>query len=129
MANVSTGTVDRIIHNRGRVSQENVDKVNALIKEYGYVKNIFASNLVLNKKYKFAVVMLQSEGFPYWEIPLKGIKKAATEFLNYGVKVDYFFFKYDIKSFNNIAAKVLELEYDGLVFAPVFYKESVSFLN
>jgi LacI family transcriptional regulator len=129
MANVSPGTVDRIIHNRGRVSQENVDKVNALIKEYGYVKNVFASNLVLNKKFKFAVLILQNEGFAYWEAPLKGIAKAATEFLNYGVKVDYFFFKYDIKSFNETAAKILELEYDGLVFAPVFYEESISFLN
>ena len=129
MANVSPGTVDRIIHNRGRVSQENVDKVNALIKEYGYVKNVFASNLVLNKKFKFAVLLLQNEGFAYWEAPLKGITKAATEFLNYGVKVDYFFFKYDIKSFNETAAKILELEYDGLVFAPVFYEESISFLN
>lgn len=129
MANVSPGTVDRIIHNRGRVSQENRDKVNALIKEYGYVKNIFASNLVLNKKYKIAVVILKRDGFPYWEIPLKGIKKAATELLSYGVKVDYFFFNYDLKSFNDIAAKVLEQEHDGLVFAPVFYDESVSFLN
>ena len=129
MANVSPGTVDRIIHNRGRVSQENVDKVNALIKEYGYVKNVFASNLVLNKKFKFAVLILQNEGFAYWEAPLKGIAKAATEFLNYGVKVDCFFFKYDIKSFNETAAKILELEYDGLVFAPVFYEESISFLN
>ena len=129
MANVSPGTVDRIIHNRGRVSQENVDKVNALIKEYGYVKNVFASNLVLNKKFKFAVLLLQNEGFAYWEAPLKGITKAATEFLNYGVKVDYFFFKYDIQSFNETAAKILELEYDGLVFAPVFYEESISFLN
>ena len=129
MANVSPGTVDRIIHNRGRVSQENVDKVNALIKEYGYVKNVFASNLVLNKKFKFAVLLLQNEGFAYWEAPLKGITKAATEFLNYGVKVDYFFFKYDIKSFNETAAKILELEYDGLVFSPVFYEESISFLN
>jgi LacI family transcriptional regulator len=129
MANVSPGTVDRIIHNRGRVSQENVDKVNTLIKKYGYVKNIFASNLVLNKKYKIAVLILQSDGFPYWELPLKGIKKAATEFLNYGMKADYFFFKFDVNSFNETAAKVLELDYDGLVFAPVFYDESVSFLN
>lgn len=129
MANVSPGTVDRIIHNRGRVSQENVDKVNALIKEYGYVKNVFASNLVLNKKFKIAVLILQNEGFAYWEAPLKGIEKAATEFLNYGIKVDYFFFKYDIKSFNETATKILELEYDGLVFAPVFYEESVTFLN
>ncbi len=129
MANVSPGTVDRIIHNRGRVSQENTDKVNALIKEHGYVKNIFASNLVLNKKFKFAVLLLQNEGFAYWDAPLKGIVKAATEFLNYGVKVDYFFFNYDTKSFNETAAKILELEYDGLVFAPVFYEESISFLN
>ena len=48
LANVSPGTVDRIIHNRGQVSKENIEKVNAIIKEYGYNKNIFASNLVLN---------------------------------------------------------------------------------
>lgn len=129
MANVSTGTVDRIIHNRGRVSQENVDKVNALIKEYGYIKNEFASNLVLNKKFKIAVLILKEKGFTYWEEPLRGISKAATEFLNYGFKIDYFFFKYDNHSFNEIAAKVLELEYDGLVFAPVFYEESITFIN
>lgn len=129
MANVSSGTVDRIIHNRGRVSQENADTVNALIKEYGYVKNIFASTLVLNKKYKFAVLLLQNEGFAYWDAPLKGIEKAAAEYLNYGVKVDYFFYQYDIKSFNDTATKILELDYDGLVFAPVFFEESFSFLN
>lgn len=129
MANVSSGTVDRIIHNRGRVSQENANKINALIKEYGYVKNIFASSLVLNKKYKFAVLILQNDGFAYWDAPLKGVEKAAKEFLNYGVKVDYFFFKYDVSSFTDTAAKILELDYDGLVFAPVFHKESISFLN
>ena len=129
MANVSSGTVDRIIHNRGRVSQENVDKVNALIKEYGYIKNEFASNLVLNKKFKIAVLILKEKGFTYWEEPLRGISIAATEFLNYGFKIDYFFFKYDNHSFNEIAAKVLELEYDGLVFAPVFYEESIAFIN
>ena len=129
MANVSSGTVDRIIHNRGRVSQENVDKVTALIKEYGYIKNEFASNLVLNNKFKLAVLILKEKGFTYWEEPLRGISIAATEFLNYGFKIDYFFFKYDNHSFNEIAAKVLELEYDGLVFAPVFYEESIAFIN
>jgi len=129
MANVSTGTVDRIIHNRGRVSQENRDKVNALIKEYGYVKNVFASNLVLNKKFKIAILILKEEGFAYWDEPLKGIAKATTEFANYGFKIDYFFFKYDNHSFNETSAKLLELEYDGLVFAPVFYEESITFIN
>jgi len=129
MANVSSGTVDRIIHNRGRVSQENVDKVNALIKEYGYVKNVFASSLVLNKKFKIAVLILKDKGFTYWDEPLKGIAKAATEFASYGFKIDYFFFKYDNNSFNETAAKILELDHDGLVFAPVFYEESMNFIN
>jgi LacI family transcriptional regulator len=129
VANVSSGTVDRIIHNRGRVSQENVDKVNALIKEYGYVKNVFASSLVLNKKFKIAVLILKDKGFTYWDEPLKGIAKAATEFASYGFKIDYFFFKYDNNSFNETAAKILELDHDGLVFAPVFYEESMNFIN
>ena len=48
---------------------------------------------------------------------------------NFGVTVDYFFFDYNITSFKKIASKVLKLDYDGLLFAPIFYEESVSFLN
>ena len=55
LANISPGTVDRIIHKRGQVAQETVDKVNAIIEEFGYKRNILASNLALNKKFHFAV--------------------------------------------------------------------------
>lgn len=43
--------------------------------------------------------------------------------------IDYFFFEYNTTSFNQIAQEILKLEYNGLLFAPIFYKESVSFLN
>jgi LacI family transcriptional regulator len=129
LANVSPGTVDRIIHNRGQVSKENIEKVNAIIKEHGYNRNIFASNLVLNKKYKFAVLILQNEKPGYWEAPVIGIRKAEEEFAKFGITIDYFFYKYDIENFNKIAGDVLKRDYDGLVFAPVFEKESVSFLT
>lgn len=36
MSQVSIGTVDRVIHNRGRVSKETEDRVRRVIKETGY---------------------------------------------------------------------------------------------
>lgn len=129
IANVSPGTVDRIIHNRGQVSKENIEKVNAIIKQYDYTKNIFASNLVLNKKYKFAVLILQNEDSEYWQAPLIGISKAEEEFAKFGITIDYFFYKFTTESFLKMSSKVLKLDYDGLVFAPVFYKQSISFLT
>lgn len=129
LANVSAGTVDRIIHGRGQVTDENIEKVNAIIKEYGYKKNIFASNLAFNKKFKFAVFLPKNENIEYWQAPIVGISKAAEELANFGVTIDYLFFDYNIASFKKTAAKVLKLDYDGLLFAPIFYEESVSFLT
>jgi LacI family transcriptional regulator len=129
IADVSVGTVDRIIHNRGQVTEENIAKVNAIIKEYGYKKNIFASNLAFNKKFKFAVFLPKNENIEYWQAPIIGIKKAAEELANFGVTIDYFFFDYNITSFKKTASKVLKLEHNGLLFAPIFYEESVSFLT
>ena len=103
--------------------------MNAIIKEYGYKKNIFASNLAFNKKFKFAVFLPKNENIEYWQAPIIGISKAAEELANFGVTVDYFFFDYNITSFKKTATKVLKLDYNGLLFAPIFYEESVSFLN
>jgi len=111
------------------VTEENIEKVNAIIKEYGYKKNIFASNLAFNKKFKFAVFLPKNDNIEYWQAPIIGISKAGEELSNFGVTVDYFFFDYNATSFNKIAVKVLKIDYDGLLFAPIFYEESVSFLN
>ncbi|MGA9638743.1 substrate-binding domain-containing protein [Flavobacterium sp.] len=129
LANVSTGTVDRIIHNRGQVAQENIDKVNAIIKKYGYKPNIFASNLAFNKKFKFAVLLPQFEDLEYWKIQMKGIERAEKEFHQYGVSLVYFFYEFDSASFHKMAQKVLQSDFDGLLYAPIFYDETLLFLN
>jgi len=129
LANVSEGTVDRIIHNRGQVSQANIDKVNAIIKEHGYKKNIFASNLAFNKKFKIAVLIPSSKIVKYWELPLKGIVKAAEEFSKFGVELDYYYYDYNETSFVEVAYTIFDKEFDGLLIAPIFYDASVSFLN
>ncbi len=121
--------MDRIIHNRGQVTEENIEKVNAIIKEYGYKKNIFASNLAFNKKYKFAVFLPKNKNVEYWRAPIIGVSKAAEELANFGISIDYLYFDYNINSFKKTAKKILQLDYDGLLFAPIFYEESVSFLT
>lgn len=129
MAGVSTGTVDRIIHSRGQVSQENIDKVNAIIKSSGYKKNIFASNLAFKKKFKFGVFIPKASGLDYWEMPIKGIHKAETELLNYGVQLVYFYYPFTLEGFQKAAQTVLDADIDGLLFAPIFFESSKLFLT
>jgi LacI family transcriptional regulator len=129
LANVSPGTVDRIIHNRGQVAQENVDKVNAIIEEYGYKRNIMASNLALNKKFRFAVFLPKYENLEYWKSQIVGIEKAAIEFSKFGVVLDYFFYDFNAVSFKEGVKKVAAFDCDALLFAPIFYEESVQFLK
>lgn len=51
MAGVSVGTVDRVIHNRGRVSEENKKKVQAILEMVHYQPNLMARSLASKKQY------------------------------------------------------------------------------
>lgn len=53
MAGVSVGTVDRVIHNRGRVSEENRKKVQAILEMVHYQPNLMARSLASKKQYHF----------------------------------------------------------------------------
>ena len=77
------------------MAQETVDKVNAIIEEFGYTRNILASNLALNKKFHFAVFLPKSETLEYWKSQVDGIEKAALEFSKFGIVLDYFFYDYN----------------------------------
>jgi len=111
------------------VAQETVDKVNAIIEEFGYKRNILASNLALNKKFHFAVFLPKSETLEYWKSQVEGIEKAALEFSKFGIVLDYFFYDYNLISFQETVQKVMQFDCDGLLFAPIFYEDSVQFLK
>ena len=54
LSGVSKGTVDRVLHDRGDVSEKTKQKVLKAIKEVGYKPNIFASILSMKKKYRIS---------------------------------------------------------------------------
>jgi LacI family transcriptional regulator len=130
LAKVSIGTVDRAIHNRGRVARNVVVRINKIIREIGYKPNIFASRLSRSKTFHFAVVMPgENQDNKYWEGSIEGIKKAESELSHYHIKVRYFF--YDRHSASQISAvyeEILHANIDGILVAPVLEKPIRDFI-
>jgi LacI family transcriptional regulator len=62
LANVSIGTVDRVLHNREGVSLKTKEKILAIIKQYNYEPNIIAQSLTKkNIKYFKAIIPKSSK--------------------------------------------------------------------
>ena len=116
-ADVSIGTVDRVLHGRGRVSKKSEDKINAIIKKTGYKTNIFARNLSLQTMHHFGVIIPfpQPKG-KYWEIIQTGANQAVNELRSFNVHADFFFFnKFSETSFLEAGTKALEKGMSGLL--------------
>ncbi|MGC8805642.1 MAG: substrate-binding domain-containing protein, partial [Candidatus Ratteibacteria bacterium] len=120
-ANVSIGTVDRVLHNRGFVSPCTQRKVEWAIKKLNYTPNIYARQLKLSKRYKFGVFMPEvHQDAGYWGQAALGIRKAAKELEPYKIKVKIFpFNRYSENSFCKKFSQMLEENLDGFLIAPI----------
>ncbi|MDT0678319.1 LacI family DNA-binding transcriptional regulator [Autumnicola musiva] len=124
-ANVSLGTVDRVLHDRGKVSRKTKEKILAILEEVNYQPNVYARGLALNKSFIVAVLVPDFEEGEYWEVPSLGIKKALKNLGQFGLKVHFLYFDQNsVKSFIERAAEVLELKPDGVILAPVIDYEA-----
>jgi LacI family transcriptional regulator len=129
-AGVSTGTVDRVLHNRGRVSEDVKQRVLSIAKDLNYEPNMLARALVSKREYRIAALVPDASLDEFWEEPIKGIQKATAELRQYGLMVRYHVFnQFDVDSFKAEAEHISELNYDGILVAPLFYRESLTFLN
>ena len=124
-AEVSIGTVDRVLHNRGEVSVDTRKRVLRILEELDYKPNILASTLASQKEYHFAVLIPESHSEEvYWSKPLIGIKKAFSDLFQYGVRIDIYPFSPNPDSFQDKAEKIIRNNPEGVVMAPFFMKES-----
>jgi LacI family transcriptional regulator len=130
LAGVSVGTVDRVLHNRGRVSDDALKKVLAVLDQIEYKPNLIARTLGANKVYKIAALIPNPDQDPYWASSKAGISQAEAEWLRYGVTVQpYFFNLYDKDSFKEVAELVTDARPDGILVAPIFYHETLPFFE
>ncbi len=131
IANVSIGTVDRVIHNRGEVSSATREKIQKLLDEYDYKPDILASSLALKRKVRMAVVMPGSvNGHAFWELPSLGVKRAVDELSGYNISVEtYYFDQFNRNDFLKCMKNFPFTEFDGVLFAPVFHEDSIAFVK
>lgn len=126
-AGVSIGTVDRVLHNRGEVSEETKQKIQQIIDELDYRPNLLASSLASKKIIVFATLMPKaSSQDTYWSKPQLGIEKAVNQLKAYGVRIQQFFFDMDDSmSFSVQAGKLLDANPDAVLMAPWAKREAI----
>ncbi len=123
LAGVSTGTVDRILHKRGKVSAEAQEKVEKVLKEINYQPNLIARSLALKKQYRFLTITPQYLEGEYWAKLAEGVEKAKQELFSYNVTVDHLYFnQYDKNTFDELIPKIVHAECEGVIIATLFHE-------
>jgi LacI family transcriptional regulator len=129
-AGVSKGTVDRVLHNRGRVADEVREKILAIIKELNYEPNFIAQSLKSQRVYNLVALIPDPGADAYWSGPESGIDRAERELRQFGISVHKFvFLPYDVQSFIQKASEATAEKPDGVLIAPIFYKEVLPFFK
>ena len=119
LADVSVGTVDRVIHGRSGVSEASKKRVEEILKQLDYQPNMYASALASNKKYTFICLLPEHLEGEYWTAVEIGIHEAIATYsdFNTSVKINYYD-PYDYHSFENVSEAILALQPDGVMVAP-----------
>ncbi len=130
-ANVSSGTVDRVIHNRAGVSEKTRKKILAIIEESNYTVNPIASILASKKSFAIATLLpYPNSSNDFWQTPKEGALSAHKEIKSLGFEVNTFEFdQFDAKSYIKTFHKMVESKPSAVLLAPVFYKETLELIR
>lgn len=119
LADVSVGTVDRVIHGRSGVSESSKKRVEEILKQLDYQPNMYASALASNKKYTFACLLPQHLEGEYWTAVEKGIDKALDTYSDFNTTVNTTYYDpYDYHSFVDASNAIIAQHPDGVMVAP-----------
>lgn len=129
--NVSVGTVDRVIHNRGKVSPAKREKIMEAIKTLDFNPNFLASTLALGKQHRICSLLPRpSSSQSYWLLPKEGVERTAGDYKDFGIT--HYPFEYDTFEESSYVKKtlaVLDMRPDGVILAPLFERESILFIK
>lgn len=84
---VSRGTVDRVLNHRGKVKPETEALILRTIDRMGYAKNIAGKALTVKRSAPVFGALVSSEGNPFFDDVIAGLRKAEEELSDYGVTV------------------------------------------
>ena len=126
VAGVSVGTVDRVLHKRGKVSEEALKKVEEALKAIQYQPNLIARSLASKKVCRVLVLIPSFMPGEYWSKVNEGISKAEHEFADYHLEIQPMYFdQYDRNSFDNLLQQINNAEFQGIIVATLFKRSTL----
>lgn len=87
IAGVSRGTVDRALNNRGGVNEDVANRIRSIAKDLGYKTNRAGLALAARKHPLKIGAIFPSDGNPYFEDVISGMRAAEKEYADFGVSV------------------------------------------
>ena len=128
MAGVSEGTVDRVLHERGEVSEKSREAVQKVLDEINYSPNLLARSLASKKHYHFTCLIPMHKATDYWESVEKGFSQAAIDYLHYNIHIERKYFnQFDANSFVDVSKELVKSQPDAVIMAPIFRDETLAF--
>ena len=129
-AGVSIGTVDRVIHERGRVSEKARKKVLEVMEELEYHPNLNARVLASKKPLSIGVLLPSYRKGEYWELPNLGIREALDKYADQGYHIEPVFRTYNSpETFYREGMKLVAEGVDGVITNPATFRESVHLMR
>ncbi|MDR2392375.1 MAG: LacI family DNA-binding transcriptional regulator [Planctomycetota bacterium] len=121
LANVSIGTIDRVIYRRGRVAANTKARIEAILEKYQFTPNPIARRLKRNRPYRFcALLPRRDQDAGYWGQALEGIQDGAEEIAPLGVKTEIIEYdRYNPDSLDKAAGSLLAEKPDGILLSPI----------
>lgn len=127
---LSHGTVDRVIHHRGGVSEKTQRRIQKFLDEVDFKPNVLARSLKGSRLYKLNVLLPSYEDDGYWAKAVYGVEQARAEFRDFSLNVEVIAYQVDSPAeFEVMAKQVIEAKPDGVLIAPLFYRESAKFMQ
>ncbi|MDR1893690.1 MAG: substrate-binding domain-containing protein [Spirochaetales bacterium] len=125
-AGLSIGTVDRVVHNRGKVSALAREKIEAVIAAHGYTPNVAARQLKRNAVLRVGVLLPEpGSGSGYWDKIIKGIYNAASTFKPFNIEIKSAFFNRERPGEMLKAGEaLLQNNVDGIILSPIVPDET-----
>lgn len=131
LAGVSIGTVDRVLHERGEVAEKTMEKVKKIARDIDYSPNFIAQALKAKKKFNLLSLLPEpTDESAFWKKHPQGIQKAMNELDSFPVTLIQITFDLsDETDFQKKTSEVLTIHPDGIILAPIFNAQSISFCD
>lgn len=130
MAGVSTGTVDRILHNRGKVSPEAMAAVQKVLSTQSYKYNLHTSAVAFKKtgkSLKLIITIPSSEKGEYWDLIRKGIEMGLNEYGDFDIDTQYRFFdQFSSLSCRTVFEKIAKEDCSAVIIGTTYAEETAA---